>query len=94
MKRKKSRSPAKPTGHESDLTPDTLDCLNLLFAPQDRQEAMRLLAEECGNNLPFLERASSTQLDRFRYAALRLSNGDLKELRAAVSLERSEIMND
>ena len=41
---------------------------------------------ECGNNLPFLERLNEYELERFRYAALKLSNGRLEQLRCATDI--------
>lgn len=68
------------------LTPATIRRVRLLFRPEDRAEACRLLLVECGNNLTFLEQATSSELDRFRYAALRLSGGNLTNLRRAISV--------
>lgn len=45
-----------------------------------------MLVKECGNNLPFLDKLSEYELERFRYAALKLSNGDLKQLRRAIKM--------
>jgi hypothetical protein len=62
----------------------------MLFAFTDRAEAARVLETECGTNLPFLERATPRELDRFRYAALRLSGGDSGRLQAAVALAKRD----
>jgi hypothetical protein len=82
-KSRSSKRSAKPT---AALTPATIRRLNLLFAAENRGEAARLLREQCGNNLPFLEKATPRELDRFRYAALKLSDGDLKRLRWAIKM--------
>lgn len=57
------------------LSPETQRRLELVFAPDDRSEAAELLTTECGTNLPFLEKLDMFQLERFRFAALKLSEG-------------------
>lgn len=70
------------------LSPGTVRRLDVLFAGPDRREAERLLAEECGSNLPFCENSTPESLERLRFAALKLSNGSLPELRKAVALAK------
>ena len=41
------------------------------------------MENECGNNLPFLEKIDKHGLERFRFAALKLGYGKLDELRSA-----------
>ena len=72
----------------SSLSPETLRRLDLLFRPEDRTEAARLLFEECGNNLPFLEDRDEQGLERFQFAALKLSGGELDDLRKAIDLAK------
>ena len=67
------------------LSAATRKRLDTLFAPADRAAAARLLEEECGNNLPFCEAASPESSERIRHAALKLSGGDLAELRSMVA---------
>ena len=66
------------------LTHETMKRLEYLFVGKDREEAASLLEHECGNNLPFLERLSPVELQRYHFAALKLSKGDLRLLRRAV----------
>lgn len=56
----------------------------MLFAPADRAVAELLLMEECGNNLPFLEKLDQFKLERFRFAAMKLSRGRVDDLRRAI----------
>jgi hypothetical protein len=70
------------------LSPETTRHVDLLFLPADRADAARLLVEECGNNLPFLKDYDEFKLERFRFAALKLSDGDLEKLRSAVALAK------
>jgi hypothetical protein len=72
------------------LSPETRRRLNLLFAQADRRQAEELLVNECVNNLPFLEKLDMFKLERFRFAALKLSNGDLSKLWQAVELAQRD----
>jgi hypothetical protein len=70
------------------LSPDTEALVERLFSPGDRAEAARLLDEECGNNLPFLGKLDDVGLERFRFAALKLSRGNLADLRDTIELAK------
>jgi hypothetical protein len=72
------------------LSPETLRRLEMLFTPADRPEAEALLVNECGNNLSFLEELDMYRLERFRYATLKLSGGDLSMLRRAANLAKQD----
>jgi len=66
------------------LTGDTLEKIRALFPPELQSNVADILATECGNNLPFFENADEHQLERIRFAVLKLSNGDLSELKQAI----------
>jgi hypothetical protein len=72
------------------LTPQAERYIDLLFPEEDRDTARNLLLEECGNNLPFLGKIDSIAMDRFRFAALKISGGDLSKLRGAIALAGSD----
>ena len=74
----------------SALTPDTISRLEFLFPPEDRKDAETILIEKCGNNLPFLGEATPQELERFRYAALKISNGNITRLKDAVTLANQD----
>lgn len=74
----------------SALSPETLRRVDLLFRPADRAEVVRLLFEECGNNLPFLENDDAQGLERFQFAALKVSDGDLDRLYRAIDLAQKD----
>src|SRR5262249_35113783 len=76
----------KPTGWL--LTRAVRARVNLLFAPKNRSAAAELLSRECGNNLPFCDDSSASELDRLRLAALKLSGGTLQGLRRAIKLAK------
>ena len=71
-----------------ELSAATTSRLRSLFRECDHSEARRILVEECGNNLPFLQDADEIALERFRFAAMKLSDGDLPKLREAVELAK------
>jgi hypothetical protein len=72
----------------TELTQATLEKVRKLFIPEVHQQVIDLLETQCGNNLPFLEKLGSEGLDRFRFAALKLSNGNFEKLRQAVDLAK------
>jgi hypothetical protein len=73
-----------------NLTEETMQRLEFLFAAESRDEVASLLDRECSNNLPFLESATPADLQRFHFAALKLSRGNLDRLRDAVELAKQD----
>jgi len=72
------------------LSSETQRRLDALFDGTERTTAADLLVNQCGNNLPFNEAADARSLERIRFAALKLSNGDLAELRVAIELAQRD----
>ena len=72
------------------ISTETARRVEALFRPVDRAEAVLLLESRCGRNLPMLEQASPSELERVQFAALKLSGGDLGELRQAVVLAETD----
>lgn len=68
----------------------TIAIVRRLFAEAERGQVIDLLALECGANLPFCDRSTGKQLERIRFAALKLSEGDLDKLREAVRIAQSD----
>ena len=66
------------------LSPDTERRLAALFSPDARAQATELLTGECGRNLPGCEHSNEVQLEQIRFAALKLSKGDLGRLKATI----------
>ncbi len=60
------------------------------FDNEDQGEVIRLLEKECGRGLPFHERATPQDLERVRLAVLKLSDGNLSELRKQVNIARTD----
>ena len=72
------------------LTAETERRIDWLF-PEERRGAVRkLLLEQCGNNLPFRDKMDSLAMDRFRFAALKLSAGDWAKLLKAIELAKQD----
>lgn len=72
------------------LSPETERRVSILFSPETRVEASRLLIEQCGNNLPFFDRLDQFQLERARFSALKLSEGNIEKLMKAIALAKSD----
>lgn len=72
------------------LTETTERLVEKLFAPAEQGAVRQLLLTQCGNNLPFLEAATAEQLERFRFAALKISDGKLPALQRAVQVARED----
>ncbi len=66
------------------LSPGTAQRLEALFGPKQRNEAQRILETQCAGNLPFHEGADMFALERVRFAVLKLSNGNLKQLQREI----------
>jgi len=73
------------------LSPETRRRVERLFdGAEQREEAAHLLEEQCGNNLAFPTQLDAVALERYRFAALKLSEGDLERLRQAVTLAKRD----
>lgn len=68
------------------LSPDTQVVIDRLFVPGERDAVRLLMEEECGNNLFQPAVLDPVALERYRFAALRISGGDLGKLREAIAL--------
>lgn len=69
------------------LTRKTEEHIEAVF-PSRTKEVSALLISECGNNLPFLADADALQLERVRFAVLKISEGDWPKLLDAVDLAK------
>ncbi len=72
------------------LSHETKRRLELLFNGPDAGVAADLLMNECGSNLPFCENAGPLELERLRFAALKLSDGHLDRLLEAIELAKQD----
>ena len=62
--------------------------INKFFSVRDSEFAISLLAEQCGNNLPLCEKWTLKELDRIRFAVIKISDGNIEELKSAVKLAK------
>jgi hypothetical protein len=81
--------------HKTDLlsqslTTKTTEIINLLFDPADIDAINTALVDECGTNLPFCDEQNPAQLERLRFAVLKISNGNMDRFREAVDLANSD----
>lgn len=72
------------------VSPETRKRVALLFKPEEQEAACALLQDECGNNLPFMEDKDKIEMERLRFAAIKLSNGELNKLLNAVILAQAD----
>lgn len=72
------------------LSPPTVQRVEALFDAPLYDAAVRLLEDECGTNLPFCEDSTASEMERIRYAALRLSDGTIEGLHQAVDLAKTD----
>lgn len=65
--------------------------LDFLFSdPVEREYVGTILDESCGRNLPGCERSTESNLDRIRFAILKLSEGSLQKFDLAVRLAETD----
>ena len=61
-----------------------------LFDSNDQPAAEELITTGCGDNLPGSELDTPESLDRIRFAALKISGGDMGQLKQAVELAQTD----
>ena len=72
------------------LSPRTLKLIQFVFSPKDMAEATHWLEDECGNNLPFCATLDGYAMERIRFAAIRLSKGNVHKLLQAIDEARMD----
>jgi hypothetical protein len=77
---------ADPRGLMVGLSEGTRKRIDVLFAEAERAEVVKVITDESGNNLPFCEGDTPEDLERIRFAVLKLSEGDTTKLRDAIRL--------
>jgi hypothetical protein len=71
----------KPSRDEETISEATRRKIRQIFPADRTQEVAGRLANECGNNLYGFESADKYALERIHFAVLKLSKGNLSELR-------------
>ena len=74
----------------ANITLKTEQLINKYFAADEKDLVVYLLISECGNNLPFCEDSSPKELERIRFATIKLSNGDLNGFGSAIDLAKTD----
>jgi hypothetical protein len=69
-----------------ELSEATWEKVRKLFNEDLQQAASEVLEWECADNLPLYAMTDSVRLERVRFAALKVSGGDVEKLRKAVAL--------
>ena len=72
------------------LSPQTRQLVEKLFRPAEVSEAAHWLEQECGNNIPSCSNHDEYQMERIRYAVLKLSEGRMLKLLAAIDEARMD----
>lgn len=70
------------------LSPRTMLLVSIIFDAEKFEEVVKLLEEACGNNIPFCDTHNEFQMERIRFAVLKLSEGNIKKLREAIDEAR------
>lgn len=68
----------------------TKQLIEIIFNPADAVEASQWLEQECGDNLPFCREYDERKMERIRFAALKLSNGNIPKLLRAIDMARRD----
>jgi hypothetical protein len=74
----------------SPISRETEKRIALLFPPDERALVRAILSGQCGHNLPFMEHVDDAKLERFQFAALKLSEGKQDKLDSAVALAKRD----
>ncbi len=72
------------------LSPNTQALVEKLFIPSEQSDVIKWLVEDCGNNLPFCKDSDEYQMERIRFAVLKLSKGDTFKLLEAIELAKKD----
>jgi hypothetical protein len=72
------------------LSPKTRAHMEVSFREPEREQAEKLLVESCGGNLPLWEEPTPESLERIRFAALKISRGEIARLEEAVLLATTD----
>ena len=70
------------------LSPPTKRLVELFFPSKDVAEASRWLDEECGHHLPACQNLDEVGMERIRFAAIKLSQGNIPKLLEAIDQAR------
>jgi len=72
------------------LSQRTRQLVDVIFDEQYVAEISQWLEDECGSNLPFCKDYDENQMERIRFAVIKLSNGDIDKLLRAIDVARTD----
>ena len=72
------------------LSKRTENLLNAFFPESSKVEAKDLIETMCGDNLPFCENSRSEEIERIRFSAIRMSEGQLDKLFDTIELAQTD----
>jgi len=72
------------------ITLRTAQLISKYFSVDKKDLVISSLIEECGNNLPSCENNTPTDMERIHFAVIKLSNGELDKLEAAIELAKRD----
>jgi len=72
------------------LSPRTMLLVSKIFNAEKFEEVVQWLEDECGYNIPFCDKHDEFQMERIRFAVLKLSDGDIKKLLRAIDEARMD----
>ena len=70
------------------LSPRTMLLVSKIFDAEKFEEVVQWLEDECGNNIPSCDKHDEFQMERIRFAVLKLSKGETKKLLRAIDEAR------
>ena len=72
------------------LSQRTRQLIEIIFPAEQVNEAAQWLEDECGNNLPFCGKYDEYQMERIRFAVIKISKGDVNKLLGAIDEARMD----
>lgn len=68
------------------LTDITQKLVDIIYSKSQKTIVINILINECGNNLPLCKDWTSKQLERIRFAVIKLSEGTLDKFQYQLNL--------
>ena len=73
-----------------ELSEKTAGRVSALFPKNQWREVEDLLKIECGENIPFCENSDKYEMERIRFAVLKLSEGNIEKLVQGIELAQTD----
>ena len=73
-----------------ELSEETAKRVSSIFPNTQLKEVEDLLTIECGENIPFCENNNKYEMERIRFAVLKLSEGNLVKLVQSIELAQTD----